>query len=167
MGGHLCRSLVLDPKVKLKYQQLITNSFVEVSFVIYYLCEWRVWRERHLVMFQCNKLLRWCPQPDCGHVIKVHYYASERVTCKCGNSIWWEQTVPITSSYPHDMSSINWSSLTWFVLFLVSRAVRTGMIRSSVSGCGSGSGSATTTARRPTGSPPTQKCVTPSCFQCK
>ncbi|ELU08282.1 hypothetical protein CAPTEDRAFT_96432 [Capitella teleta] len=52
--------LVTDPKVKLKYQQLITNSFVE-----------------------CNRLLRWCPRPDCGHVVKAQYYDCKPVKCKC------------------------------------------------------------------------------------
>ena len=40
--------LITDPSVKLKYQHLITNSFV-----------------------QCNRLLRWCPSPGCTNVIKV------------------------------------------------------------------------------------------------
>ena len=54
--------LVTDPRVRLKYQQLITNSFVE-----------------------CNKLLRWCPAPDCGHVVKVAYSDAKPVTCVCGH----------------------------------------------------------------------------------
>lgn len=54
-------NLVTDPKVRLKYQQLITNSFVE-----------------------CNRLIRWCPKADCGHVIRVHYYDARPVTCNCG-----------------------------------------------------------------------------------
>jgi ariadne-1 len=52
--------LVRDSKVKLKYQHLITNSFVE-----------------------CNKLLRWCPSPDCNNAIKVQYVEARPVTCKC------------------------------------------------------------------------------------
>jgi hypothetical protein len=40
-------SLVEDPIVKAKYQHLITNSFVEF-----------------------NRLMRWCPAPDCNNVIK-------------------------------------------------------------------------------------------------
>lgn len=56
-------SLVTDKKVKLKYQQLITNSFVE-----------------------CNRLLRWCPAPDCGHAVKVQYFDTKPVTCKCGHT---------------------------------------------------------------------------------
>lgn len=39
-----------DPRVKTKYQHLITNSFVE-----------------------CNRLLRWCPSPDCNFAIKVNF----------------------------------------------------------------------------------------------
>ncbi|KAK2154253.1 hypothetical protein LSH36_273g03080 [Paralvinella palmiformis] len=55
-------NFVRDPKVKLKYQHLITNSFVE-----------------------CNRLLRWCPSPDCGHVIRVHYYDCKPVKCACNH----------------------------------------------------------------------------------
>lgn len=54
--------LVTDPKVKLKYQHLITNSFVE-----------------------CNRLLRWCPMPDCGHAIRVNYHDSRPVRCHCNH----------------------------------------------------------------------------------
>ncbi|XP_064421831.1 E3 ubiquitin-protein ligase arih1 isoform X2 [Latimeria chalumnae] len=53
--------LITDSKVKLKYQHLITNSFVE-----------------------CNRLLKWCPAPDCHHVIKVQYPDAKPVRCKCG-----------------------------------------------------------------------------------
>lgn len=42
--------LVKDSRVRLKYQQLITNSFVE-----------------------CNRLMRWCPSPDCTFALKVSY----------------------------------------------------------------------------------------------
>lgn len=55
--------LITDPKVKLKYQHLITNSFVE-----------------------CNRLLRWCPAPDCGHVIKVQHFDCKPVQCACGHT---------------------------------------------------------------------------------
>ncbi|KAI5695730.1 hypothetical protein M8J76_005747 [Diaphorina citri] len=54
--------LVRDPKVKLKYQHLITNSFVE-----------------------CNRLLRWCPSPDCNNAIKVQHVEARPVVCKCGH----------------------------------------------------------------------------------
>ncbi|XP_041074975.1 E3 ubiquitin-protein ligase arih1 isoform X1 [Polyodon spathula] len=53
--------LITDSKVKLKYQHLITNSFVE-----------------------CNRLLKWCPAPDCHHVVKVQYPDAKPVRCKCG-----------------------------------------------------------------------------------
>ncbi|CAH1737077.1 E3 ubiquitin-protein ligase ariadne-1 isoform X1 [Aphis gossypii] len=52
--------LVRDPKVRMKYQHLITNSFVE-----------------------CNRLLRWCPSPDCNNVIKAQYIDSKPVMCRC------------------------------------------------------------------------------------
>lgn len=56
-AAHNCRILVddqtamrliKDSRVKIKYQHLITNSFVE-----------------------CNRLLRWCPSPDCNYAVKV------------------------------------------------------------------------------------------------
>lgn len=53
--------LVKDPRVRIKYQHLITNSFVE-----------------------CNRLLRWCPSPDCSYAIKVSYVDAKPVSCQCG-----------------------------------------------------------------------------------
>ena len=53
-------NLITDTKVKLKYQHLITNSFVE-----------------------CNRLLRWCPKPECTTVIKVNYLDCQPVKCTC------------------------------------------------------------------------------------
>lgn len=32
---------------------------------------------------QCNRLLRWCPSPDCNNAIKVQYIEARPVTCKC------------------------------------------------------------------------------------
>ncbi|XP_034833519.1 E3 ubiquitin-protein ligase ariadne-1 isoform X1 [Maniola jurtina] len=55
--------LVREPRVKLKYQHIITNSFIE-----------------------CNRLLRWCPSPDCSNAIKVAYVEAAPVTCRCGHS---------------------------------------------------------------------------------
>jgi len=49
-------------RVKLKYQHLITNSFV-----------------------QCNRLLRWCPSPDCNNAVKVLHVESKPVKCRCGH----------------------------------------------------------------------------------
>jgi len=56
-------SLITDPRVKLKYQHLITNSFV-----------------------QCNRLLRWCPSPDCSNAVKVQHVEPKPVKCRCGHS---------------------------------------------------------------------------------
>jgi ariadne-1 len=53
-------TLITEPKVKLRYQHLITNSFVE-----------------------CNRLLRWCPKPECSHVIRVSYVDFQPVMCVC------------------------------------------------------------------------------------
>jgi hypothetical protein len=54
--------LIEDPTVKLKYQHLITNSFVE-----------------------CNRLMRWCPAPDCTNAIKVQYFDAQLVKCLCSH----------------------------------------------------------------------------------
>lgn len=53
-------SLVEDSTVKMKYQHLITNSFVE-----------------------CNRLMRWCPAPDCSNVVKAAYFDVQPVQCIC------------------------------------------------------------------------------------
>ena len=55
-------ALITEPRVKLKYQHLITNSFV-----------------------QCNRLLTWCPSPDCSHAIKVGHVEARPVKCRCGH----------------------------------------------------------------------------------
>ncbi|WAR00510.1 ARI1-like protein [Mya arenaria] len=55
-------NLITDARVRLKYQHLITNSFVE-----------------------CNRMLRWCPAPDCGHVVKVQHFDVKPVQCACGH----------------------------------------------------------------------------------
>ncbi|KAG8507448.1 E3 ubiquitin-protein ligase ARIH1 [Galemys pyrenaicus] len=36
------------------------------------------------LVFQCNRLLKWCPAPDCHHVVKVQYPDAKPVRCKCG-----------------------------------------------------------------------------------
>lgn len=54
--------LVKDQKVRLKYQHLITNSYV-----------------------QCNRLLKWCSAPDCSMAVKVHHVDARAVKCRCGH----------------------------------------------------------------------------------
>jgi len=56
-------NLITDARVKLKYQHLITNSFVV-----------------------CNRLLRWCPQADCNNAVKVQHVESRPVKCRCGHT---------------------------------------------------------------------------------
>ncbi|XP_016965002.1 E3 ubiquitin-protein ligase ariadne-1 [Drosophila biarmipes] len=51
-----------DPEVVERYQQLITNTFVE-----------------------CNILMRWCPAPNCTHAIKAVCAEPRAVRCKCGH----------------------------------------------------------------------------------
>ncbi|CAG5075922.1 Similar to ARIH1: E3 ubiquitin-protein ligase ARIH1 (Homo sapiens) [Cotesia congregata] len=54
-------ALIKDSKVRSKYQCLITQSFVE-----------------------CNRLLKWCPAPDCNRAVKVQYVNFKPVKCTCG-----------------------------------------------------------------------------------
>ncbi|XP_030372697.1 potential E3 ubiquitin-protein ligase ariadne-1 [Scaptodrosophila lebanonensis] len=51
-----------NPEVIERYQQLITNTFVE-----------------------CNALMRWCPAPNCSNAIKATYAEPRAVRCKCGH----------------------------------------------------------------------------------
>jgi hypothetical protein len=60
-------NLLTEPRVRTKYQQLITNSFVE-----------------------CNRLLRWCPSADCSYAVKVQYVEARPVECKCGHVFCFE-----------------------------------------------------------------------------
>ncbi|CAK8697362.1 E3 ubiquitin-protein ligase arih1-like [Clavelina lepadiformis] len=60
-------NLITDQKVCRKYQHLITNSFV-----------------------MCNPLLKWCPAPDCHHVIKVEYRDKRPVKCECGREFCFD-----------------------------------------------------------------------------
>lgn len=60
-------NLLTEPRVRTKYQQLITNSFVE-----------------------CNRLLRWCPSADCSYAVKVQYVDARPVECKCGHIFCFE-----------------------------------------------------------------------------
>uniref|UniRef100_A0A915HVZ9 RBR-type E3 ubiquitin transferase n=1 Tax=Romanomermis culicivorax TaxID=13658 RepID=A0A915HVZ9_ROMCU len=53
--------LVIEPKIKARYQHLITNSFVD-----------------------SNRLLRWCPSADCQFALKVQYANTRPVKCNCG-----------------------------------------------------------------------------------
>ncbi|CAD6244757.1 GSCOCG00013458001-RA-CDS [Cotesia congregata] len=55
-------ALIRDSKVRSKYQCLITQSFVE-----------------------CNRLLKWCPAPDCNRAVKVQEVEFEPVKCSCGH----------------------------------------------------------------------------------
>jgi len=55
-------SLIEDGKIRLRYQHLITNSFV-----------------------QCNRLLQWCSAPDCTHAAKGTSFEPKPVKCRCGH----------------------------------------------------------------------------------
>lgn len=58
------RRLITDSKVKLKYQHLITNSFVEVSFYLNFL-------------MACRFLSHMCTQPEAGGLFRT----AEQVFC--------------------------------------------------------------------------------------
>ena len=56
--------LISDPLVRAKYQRLTTDSYVE-----------------------SNRLLRWCPRPDCMHAFSVQSSEAHPVTCICGTEV--------------------------------------------------------------------------------
>ncbi len=56
--------LLNDDSVKAIYKELTTNSYVE-----------------------CNRLLRWCPSPNCMHAFSVKFSDARLVTCVCGTEI--------------------------------------------------------------------------------
>lgn len=63
------RELLRQPDVKLKYQFLITNSFV-----------------------LDNPNLRWCPAAGCPNAVLANSREDYPVKCDCGHSFWWERT---------------------------------------------------------------------------
>ena len=60
-----CSSLLRDQEVKVKYQLLITNSFV-----------------------QDHPHLKWCPAPGCPNAVLVTNVDYRPVICECGHSFW-------------------------------------------------------------------------------
>lgn len=85
--------LVNDSRVRLKYQHLITNSFVEVCTKAgRFLFVEKTIQSKCFVYFslQCNRLLRWCPSADCSYAVKVVYVESRPVACKCGHIFCFE-----------------------------------------------------------------------------
>ena len=36
-------------------------------------------------IFQCNRLMRWCPAPNCTNAVKVSHVEAKPVTCRCGH----------------------------------------------------------------------------------
>nr|ACE75360.1 ariadne [Glyptapanteles indiensis] len=76
--AHKCDILVDDKtvmrlikisEVKVKYEYLITNSFV-----------------------QFNRMLKWCPSPGCNNAIKVQYSDFKLVKCSCGYTFCFKCT---------------------------------------------------------------------------
>ena len=37
-------------------------------------------------VLQCNRLMRWCPAPDCNNAARVGHVDARPVKCKCGHS---------------------------------------------------------------------------------
>ncbi|GIY44975.1 e3 ubiquitin-protein ligase arih1 [Caerostris darwini] len=60
-------NLLVDPKVKLRYQYLITNNFIA-----------------------CNRRLHYCPKPGCNYIIRVQYVDARPVTCLCGHTFCYK-----------------------------------------------------------------------------
>ena len=84
----ILKVLSKDSKLKVRYQQVLINSFVE-----------------------CNNLLKWCPSPNCENVIKVPHVEAKTVTCSCGHSFCFvcvkDQHDPVRKSYFIWLSSKN------------------------------------------------------------
>uniref|UniRef100_A0AC34R3X0 RBR-type E3 ubiquitin transferase n=1 Tax=Panagrolaimus sp. JU765 TaxID=591449 RepID=A0AC34R3X0_9BILA len=60
VGDEIAMKLLTNEADKRFYQRVLINSFVE-----------------------CNKLLKWCPAPNCDKVIKVSHPECRAVTCDC------------------------------------------------------------------------------------
>ncbi|XP_002158303.2 E3 ubiquitin-protein ligase arih1 isoform X1 [Hydra vulgaris] len=72
--------VLLDPTIRSKYHKLIGDSFV-----------------------QSNRLMKWCPAPDCTNAIKALYNDAKPVTCLCGYTFCFGCTQPV-----HEPVRCNW-----------------------------------------------------------
>ena len=73
-------SIVTDSKIKLKYQKLIIDHYV-----------------------QCNKLVKWCSAPDCSYAIKVRMrFSSELKKCLLDISCLFKALANIFFSYSNE-----------------------------------------------------------------
>lgn len=77
----------------LKWKGLIKGTFTSLFPTTVHFTVWMntnikpilfVWSKYSRV--QCNRLLRWCPSPDCSNAIKVAYVEAAPVTCRCGHT---------------------------------------------------------------------------------
>ncbi|KAK3723058.1 hypothetical protein QZH41_008525 [Actinostola sp. cb2023] len=64
--------ILRDPKVKTQYHHVIANSFV-VN----------------------NRLMKWCPGPDCHNAVKANYHDALPVTCLCGYTFCFGCSEPV------------------------------------------------------------------------
>uniref|UniRef100_A0A4W5LQG4 RBR-type E3 ubiquitin transferase n=1 Tax=Hucho hucho TaxID=62062 RepID=A0A4W5LQG4_9TELE len=55
-----------------------------VMIVMYSFCLYQLLMLLSSSRPQCNRLLKWCPAPDCHHVVKVQYPDAKPVRCTCG-----------------------------------------------------------------------------------
>lgn len=88
---------------------------------------------------QCNRLLRWCPSPDCSSVIRVQHVESRPVTCRCGHTFCfacgnnWHEPVRCTllrkwiKKCDDDSETSNWIAANtkvvgrcWLIVFYTS-----------------------------------------------
>ena len=63
MNDQTVLKLIADPRIKQKYQKLITESFVD-----------------------CNRRMTWCPGNNCENAIRVQYVEANIIKCHCGHS---------------------------------------------------------------------------------
>ena len=75
-------SLITDPRVKLKYQHLITNSFVQCNRSPEIRNGWHNGVSELDNHSSLARLLRWCPSPDCSNAVKVRKWKQRMAKIK-------------------------------------------------------------------------------------
>ena len=91
------KRLVTEKKTQLRFEHLITNSFVT-----------------------CHRLIKWCPAPDCTNAVKASMSRTRTVLCDCGhlfcfscladwhNPVQCEQLKNWLKKCSDDSETLNW-----------------------------------------------------------